>query len=56
MINYAVLNRIGVECIPVPVPPWMPQTKAKVEEVTLNQDSHISRVKLIFRLARELKN
>ncbi|CAG7787075.1 unnamed protein product [Allacma fusca] len=40
--------RIGVECIPVVDPPWTPQTKAKVEEVTLNQDKpHVSRRYLV---------
>ena len=46
--NTLVIYRIGVECIPVVDPPWTPQTKAKVEEVTLNQDKpHVSRRYLV---------
>ncbi|CAL8099332.1 unnamed protein product [Orchesella dallaii] len=39
--------RIGVESIAVVDPPWLPQTKAKVEEVTLSQDPHVSRRYLV---------
>lgn len=30
--------RIALDCAPVADPPWMPQVKTKVEEVTINQD------------------
>ncbi|XP_046670285.1 uncharacterized protein LOC124360589 isoform X5 [Homalodisca vitripennis] len=33
--------KIGIESLPVVDPPWMPQVKTKVEEVTLNQESHV---------------
>ncbi|KAJ8665380.1 hypothetical protein QAD02_007042, partial [Eretmocerus hayati] len=32
--------KIGIESLPVVDPPWMPQVKTKVEEVTLNQERH----------------
>lgn len=34
--------KIGIENIPVVDPPWMPQVKTKVEEVTINQERHVS--------------
>jgi hypothetical protein len=36
--------KIGIESLPVVDPPWMPQVKTKVEEVTINQESHVSYV------------
>lgn len=35
--------KIGIESLPVVDPPWMPQVKTKVEEVTINQERHVSR-------------
>ncbi|XP_031838287.1 unc80, NALCN channel complex subunit isoform X5 [Nomia melanderi] len=32
--------KIGIESLPVVDPPWMPQVKTKVEEVTINQEHH----------------
>ncbi|KAF4517233.1 hypothetical protein B566_EDAN005287 [Ephemera danica] len=32
--------KIGIESLPVVDPPWMPQVKTKVEEVTISQESH----------------
>jgi hypothetical protein len=34
--------KIGIESLPVVDPPWMPQVKTKVEEVTISQESHVS--------------
>jgi hypothetical protein len=34
--------RIGVESMPVVDPPWMPHVRTRVQEVTLNQDTHVS--------------
>lgn len=34
--------KIGIESLPVVDPPWMPQVKTKVEEVTINQSRHVS--------------
>ena len=34
--------RIGVESLPVVDPPWMPHVRTRVQEVTLNQDTHVS--------------
>ncbi|XP_063984989.1 protein unc-80 homolog isoform X3 [Diachasmimorpha longicaudata] len=34
--------KIGIESLPVVDPPWMPQGKTKVEEVTINQERHRS--------------
>lgn len=34
--------KIGIESLPVVDPPWMPQVKTKVEEVTINQERHVS--------------
>lgn len=34
--------KIGIESLPVVDPPWMPQVKTKVEEVTINQEHHVS--------------
>ncbi|RZF41260.1 hypothetical protein LSTR_LSTR010488, partial [Laodelphax striatellus] len=36
--------KIGIESLPVVDPPWMPQVKTKVEEVTISQESHRSLV------------
>ncbi|XP_043793963.1 protein unc-80 homolog isoform X2 [Apis laboriosa] len=36
--------KIGIESLPVVDPPWMPQVKTKVEEVTINQEHHRSLV------------
>ncbi|XP_071444564.1 protein unc-80 homolog isoform X1 [Hetaerina americana] len=36
--------KIGIEMLPVVDPPWMPQVKTKVEEVTISQESHRSLV------------
>ncbi|XP_044586539.1 protein unc-80 homolog [Cotesia glomerata] len=36
--------KIGIESLPVVDPPWMPQVKTKVEEVTTNQERHRSLV------------
>ncbi|XP_046830154.1 protein unc-80 homolog isoform X11 [Vespa crabro] len=36
--------KIGIESLPVVDPPWMPQVKTKVEEVTINQERHRSLV------------
>lgn len=33
--------RIGVESLPVVDPPWMPHVRTRVQEVTLNQDTHV---------------
>lgn len=33
--------KIGIESLPVVDPPWMPQVKTKVEEVTINQERHV---------------
>lgn len=33
--------KIGIESLPVVDPPWMPQVKTKVEEVTISQESHV---------------
>lgn len=35
--------KIGIESLPIVDPPWMPQVKTKVEEVTINQERHVSR-------------
>ena len=42
--------KIGIESLPVVDPPWMPQVKTKVEEVTLNQERHVNRVSYFFLL------
>lgn len=34
--------KIGIECLPIVDPPWMPQVETKVEEVTIGQDTHVS--------------
>jgi len=34
--------KIGIESLPVVDPPWMPQVKTKVEEVTISQESYVS--------------
>jgi len=34
--------KIGIESLPVVDPPWMPQVKTKMEEVTINQEHHVS--------------
>lgn len=34
--------RIGVESLQVVDPPWMPHVRTRVQEVTLNQDTHRS--------------
>jgi hypothetical protein len=34
--------KIGIESLPVVDPPWMPEVKTKVEEVTISQESHVS--------------
>lgn len=34
--------KIGIESLPVVDPPWMPQMKTKVEEVTINEERHVS--------------
>ena len=34
--------KIGIESLPVVDPPWMPEVKTKVEEVTINQERHVS--------------
>ncbi|XP_043466068.1 protein unc-80 homolog isoform X3 [Leptopilina heterotoma] len=34
--------KIGIESLPVVDPPWMPQVKTKVEEVTISQERHRS--------------
>lgn len=34
--------KIGIESLPVVDPPWMPQVKTKVEEVTISQERHVS--------------
>ncbi|VVC45096.1 Hypothetical protein CINCED_3A015660 [Cinara cedri] len=36
--------KIGIECLPIVDPPWMPQVETKVEEVTIGQDTHRSLV------------
>jgi hypothetical protein len=36
--------KIGIESLPVVDPPWMPQVKTKVEEVTISQESHVSKL------------
>ncbi|XP_025991095.1 protein unc-80 homolog isoform X7 [Solenopsis invicta] len=36
--------KIGIESLPVVDPPWMPQVKTKMEEVTINQEHHRSLV------------
>jgi len=33
--------KIGIECLPIVDPPWMPQVETKVEEVTIGQDTHV---------------
>ena len=33
--------KVGIESIPVVEPPWMPQVKLNVEEVTLDQIQHV---------------
>lgn len=40
--------KIGIESLPVVDPPWMPQVKTKVEEVTINQERHVSDRPIIF--------
>lgn len=35
--------KIGIESLPVVDPPWVPQVQTKVEEVTISQESHVSR-------------
>lgn len=41
--------KIGIESLPVVDPPWMPQVKTKVEEVTaISQESHVSLIALLF--------
>lgn len=34
--------KIGIESLPVVDPPWLPQVKTKVEEVTINEQRHVS--------------
>ena len=34
--------KVGIESISVVEPPWMPQVKMNVEEVTLDQIQHVS--------------
>lgn len=34
--------KIGIESLPVVDPPWMPQVKTNVEQVTINQERHVS--------------
>ena len=34
--------RIGIESLPVVDPPWMPYVRTRVQEVTLNQDTHVT--------------
>lgn len=34
--------KIGIECLPIIDPPWMPVVETKVEEVTIGQDTHVS--------------
>ena len=34
--------KIGVEYLPVVDPPWMPYIRTGFQEVTLNQDTHVS--------------
>jgi hypothetical protein len=35
--------KIGIESLPVVDPPWMPQVKTKVEEVTaISQETHVN--------------
>lgn len=34
--------KIGTESLPVVDPPWMPHVRTRVQEVTLNQDTHVS--------------
>lgn len=33
--------RIGVETLPVVDPAWMPHVRSRVQDVTLNQDTHV---------------
>jgi len=33
--------KIGIESLAIVDPPWMPQVKTKVEEVTISQESHV---------------
>lgn len=40
--------KIGIECLPIVDPPWMPQVETKVEEVTIGQDTHVSFCFTIF--------
>lgn len=38
--------KIGIESLPVVDPPWVPKVKTKVEEVTISQESHVSKCEL----------
>ena len=40
--------KIGIESLPVVDPPWMPQVKTKVEEVTISQESHVSCLNILI--------
>lgn len=40
--------RIGVESLPVVDPPWMPHVRTRVQEVTLNQDTHVRWLKIDY--------
>lgn len=42
--------KIALESVPVADPPWMPQAKAKVEEVAINQDQSVKTNALLFSL------
>lgn len=36
--------KIGIESLPVVDPPWIPKVQTKVEEVTISQESRVSKV------------
>ncbi|CAG2053071.1 unnamed protein product [Timema podura] len=47
--------KIGIESLPVVDPPWMPQVKTKVEEVTISQESHVSIIRSLVTATKTRK-
>lgn len=40
--------KIGIESLPVVDPPWIPKVQTKVEEVTISQESRVSKVRQVL--------
>lgn len=53
--------KIGIECLPIVDPPWMPQVETKVEEVAIGQDTHVSiyfynfKIVILFKVIKKYK-